>query len=166
MSQGDRTHITKEVVIVGENPARRAYARDPNVKPLWGPSARVLCSLIGFALDETFGAVPPRLRDHQRHAFLSTRANLMNLCYGKEWSQVTADNSARKILDQVPAIVVMLGRKVARSFTKQKLNLYEPVYERGSELILIPHPSGLNRMYNEQQHRERAGAVLRKALGL
>lgn len=90
----------------------------------------------------------------------------MNLCYGKEWSQVTADNSARKILDQVPAIVVMLGRKVARSFTKQKLNLYEPVYERGSELILIPHPSGLNRMYNEQQHRERAGAVLRKALGL
>lgn len=64
--------------------------------------------------------------------------------------------------------VVLLGRSVARAFDLKT----EPwlcrrfIQARGSyrpyEVLLLPHPSGRNRWYNDSANREAAGRALRE----
>jgi hypothetical protein len=60
--------------------------------------------------------------------------------------------------------VILVGRAVVRAFG---LDLEEPFVwtdEGGVEVAMIPHPSGLNRQYNDEAVRERASEFLTEAL--
>lgn len=59
-------------------------------------------------------------------------------------------------------VVIMLGRRVADAFGLRHLRPLEHV-DRGSgaRLVLLPHPSGRNRWYNDPDHEEDASVELR-----
>lgn len=94
------------------------------------------------------------------------RFDRVNLCAGK-WSIVAARTAARglsDVVEQRPA-VVLLGRKVCDAFGLA----YDPFsILRGREgggiwrttVVLLPHPSGLNRIWNEPGSIARARAAL------
>jgi len=59
-------------------------------------------------------------------------------------------------------LIVMLGRRVARAFWQSDLAPLETVARIGGPTFLaLPHPSGLNRWYNDPDHAEDARVVLR-----
>lgn len=60
--------------------------------------------------------------------------------------------------------VLMLGRAVARAFSLKELPALHDVVRgagAGPSLILIPHPSGLNRWYNDPEHAAAAADVMK-----
>lgn len=96
------------------------------------------------------------------------RFDRVNLCVGK-WSMKTAREAATRIFmgraaDAGP--VVLLGAKVCTAFAVEfkpftMFTLESPPYKcRG---VILGHPSGLNRLWNEPGAFERARAVLREA---
>lgn len=89
-----------------------------------------------------------------------------NLCVGK-WSIVAAREAARAIsVNELPRYIVLLGSKVCKAFGVP----YEPYTVRpsgrGYPLVVLPHPSGLNRAWNEPDAVERARRVMREVEGL
>jgi uracil-DNA glycosylase len=69
-------------------------------------------------------------------------------------------------------VVVLLGREVQRAFRSRVANYPADFYcwtcpAKGDDALLyvtIPHPSGLNRMFNRKEHRQWTGRVLRRAM--
>lgn len=53
-------------------------------------------------------------------------------------------------------IVVLGGRRVASAFGLATLDYFKPVRLFGVEFILAPHPSGVNRWWNNPGNRTRA----------
>lgn len=88
-----------------------------------------------------------------------------NLCAG-EWSMREARSRARDLLSVPRSLYVLCGAKVARAFGVD----YEPLSRIGvgglliptATLLVIPHPSGLCRFWNEPGAFERARAFLRE----
>lgn len=58
---------------------------------------------------------------------------------------------------------VLCGRKVAHAFGMDQYPWFEKVYDEGVAYVVIPHPSGLNLMYNSPEVRAKAGAAVRWA---
>jgi hypothetical protein len=73
-----------------------------------------------------------------------------NLC-PTAWSMKVARAEAAKILAEPERPVVLLGAKVAKAFGLP----YAP-FTRSARLFLLPHPSGLNRIWNYRGSVERA----------
>jgi hypothetical protein len=80
-----------------------------------------------------------------------------------------AESKATRLLYEAPfTTFILLGRKVARAFGRRD----QPFFERhhrslmGHAIIVIPHPSGLNRLYNEPDIRARAVGILADFLSL
>jgi len=59
--------------------------------------------------------------------------------------------------------VLLIGQGVARAFGVQA-GLLEWVEREGAWLAVVPHPSGVNRWWNELRNVERAAAFLRGCL--
>jgi hypothetical protein len=53
-------------------------------------------------------------------------------------------------------IVVLGGRRVANAFGLADLDYFKPTHRDGVEFILAPHPSGVNRWWNNPGNRTRA----------
>lgn len=70
----------------------------------------------------------------------------------------------------VGAVVVLLGARLPGAFDldmdfyEQRIKTLSRVTGTSVRFYCIPHPSGLNRMYNAERERERAGQVLREAM--
>lgn len=77
-----------------------------------------------------------------------------NLC-PTEWSMRVARAEAALIMAAPARPVVLLGAKVARAFGLP----YRP-FTRSAHLFLLPHPSGLNRIWNEPGSVHRARELL------
>lgn len=66
-------------------------------------------------------------------------------------------------------VVVMLGVRLPRAFGVEDARFFEwrmeldAGEERALQWVMIPHPSGLNRVLDEPTARERCGSVLREA---
>ena len=82
-----------------------------------------------------------------------------NLCSG-QWSASTARRCAEALLrERAPKLpIVLLGAKVAAAFDLP----YEPFTRRG-RFVILPHPSGRCRAWNDSSAFERARAILREA---
>lgn len=97
----------------------------------------------------------------QRAEYLR-RFDRVNLCVGK-WSMKAARSEAQRIYDDPPRRIVLLGRKVAAAFG---FGAAAPPFSsmRAGEaaIVLLPHPSGLCREWNEPGAFDRARAVLRE----
>jgi hypothetical protein len=89
----------------------------------------------------------------------------VNLCPTR-WSAPVARAQATALETHVEAgrVAVLLGTKVSRAFSAHAPP-FEPfrAYERGAgRLVVLPHPSGLNRAWNEPGAFERARELLRQ----
>ena len=62
--------------------------------------------------------------------------------------------------------VVVLGRAVARWAGAARLRYFEAERVGTRVLLLIPHPSGRCRVYNDPEMRRRAGEAVRRLAGL
>lgn len=116
-----------EVTLVGEmNPygGDDYYALYPSPDGCSGH--RLCCKILGMT----------------RRAYLDSFVRV-NLCYGS-WSLVEAKESAAKLLRQ-DGRIILLGRKVCKAFRVD----YIPFSTIRETLLILPHPSGLNRMWSD-----------------
>lgn len=133
------------VVLVGElNP----YGADPRMALHDLPDAAS-----GARLRRILGLSRPRYRALTRY----------NLCEG-QWDLEEARGQAQVILhDHRGDVLVLLGRKVASAFRHRHARLLSIVDEVGhAPWVILPHPSGLNRLWNDGETERRTIALLRE----
>ena len=136
---------------------RRGGARPPLVvgispngrdAPLDGPSGRRVASLLG-------------LRDG---AELRARLEVANLLRDGEVPSAALLRARAEALPTERRVVVLLGRAVARAFgvgdERSDLLRWTHVRPRGPAILVVPHPSGRCRWWNDPQNRGAAAAVL------
>lgn len=116
-----------------------------------------------------------RLREHLGMSDSAYEAlDKVNLCIGK-WSMPAARAGVDRILDAVALrrwdVVVCMGAKVRSAFKGpafyecSRVGLSNGIDVEGIlgfHLVTLPHPSGLNRMWNEPGARGRARELLRR----
>ena len=87
------------------------------------------------------------------------RFDRVNLCVGK-FRMADARDSAKRLGDKYRGSVkVLLGRKVCSAWNVD----FKPFTIIDAEVVILPHPSGLNRMWGEAGAFDRARAVLHEA---
>lgn len=132
------------VVLVGElNP----YGSNPDMALYHWPR-----HASGNRLREHLG-----LRDVTYHGI-----DKVNLCTGK-WSTPEALAAAVRILCGSHDVIVCLGRKVMTAFHARP-EFFQHCRRGTKDLISLPHPSGLNRLWGVSGARDRAREVLRLAV--
>jgi hypothetical protein len=157
-------------LLVGEMPSRSGDRYF--TFPLSGAVAQTLCQMAGippqregsrygrwtWALYDNFGTVNA-IRRHGR------------------WDVRDAAGRLRVVTEEAE-VIVLLGRRPQEAYIKmtepadspvEGLEFYEWVVDVNSptarrEVVVIPHPSSLNRMYNEHENRRRSGKILCEAI--
>lgn len=82
----------------------------------------------------------------------------VNLCAGR-WQTAAARGRAVELARLHP-VIVALGRKVGQAFTVWDFFTTTTIGE--ARVVLLPHPSGLNRMWDDPRARGRARELLRR----
>lgn len=143
-------------LLVGEAPARTT---SPGWPAFYGRqrSARVLWQL-GFRVSRAPG------RPGNTDAM-----NLLDRYPGESWPENAARRQATRLLmrglDGRKA-VVLVGRRVAAAFDAEDRPWLEWFDLFGRRAAVMPHPSGLNRWWNEVRNYEAARVFAGKLLGL
>jgi len=146
----------RRMVIVGEGPSPRFYEA-PTVHALYGGPA----SRLGLAADWC------RTGDSHKKAYqeLLRHAWLLNVCRGP-WVKEEAVTRAASIRAQFrDGVFVLLGRRVASAF-RHPYPTYRLVTDGVKAAVVVPHPSGLNRVWNDPKTWEKTGRTLREAYQL
>lgn len=139
-------------LLVGERPAPTDSPGVPSRMALTGRPARVLLGTMGVEGGD-YGQL------------LLDRFETVNLFpeYEPSWDRVAARVRAADL--RLPEVTVLLGRRVAEAFGLGRFSYFHWTEIRGSKVTLLPHPSGLNRLYNDGAIRSRVGETLREAIG-
>jgi hypothetical protein len=142
---------THKIGLVGQAPSRRG---DPR-KPLAGPNGQRIARLAGMSYDELIAC---------RRKHLNTRYN------GKRGKGAAFDhkegnvNAADVLLDWRVERVVLLGKNVARCFGFRDSPFLAEINIYGRRFLIFPHPSGVNRWWNERRNEQRAQHLLQRFL--
>jgi uracil-DNA glycosylase len=158
-------------LLVGEQPSRsgdRYY-----MTPLSGAVAQTLCQMAG---------IPPQ-EEGSRYgvwtwALYENFSCLNAMERHQPWDSQKAAAHLREEIESDDEVVVLLGRRAQSAYcamnqpaetTIAKLHFYQWRVDLSSptarrEVVVIPHPSSLNRMYENPRDRERAGKILRQAM--
>ena len=142
------------VLIIGQAPA----LKDDRTSPLSGRTGHRLATLMDMDMEE----------------FLTTfdRANLFNKFPGKAESgggdafplRQATTNAFKLMQDNPPdnyRAVILLGKNVAKAFNIQKPEFFEwGGSTHRPPTVVIPHPSGLNRWWNELSNEKIAREFL------
>lgn len=147
-------------LLLGEAPNRPDSLGE--VFPLSGVVAERLCKLAG---------IPP-LEGESRYGqwtwALYEAFQCRNLYerHGEAypWSKPAAADRASQIADQFPPVVVLLGRRVAAAFDFEDLAWGEWARTAQGSGVVLPHPSGRNLLYRDEEFRALAGRVLNEAI--
>ena len=99
------------------------------------------------------------------------RFDRTNLCRGA-WSLPSARARVDELLREDRSVYVLLGSRVAKAFdvpflpfTAMEHGVFKPPRSsRTCWFVQLPHPSGLNRLWNEPGAAERARAAVDRAL--
>ena len=87
-----------------------------------------------------------------------------NLCGMGAWSAAEARATVRAILTAgypgTPYVVVALGRRVGTAFGVEEF--FTATTRQGVRVVLLPHPSGLSRPWNDSGAMGRARVLLRR----
>jgi hypothetical protein len=84
---------------------------------------------------------------------------------GSAWDAARARRAASR--KPLRGVVVLLGARVARAYDLDPLGWGHWLrLTRHAAVVAVPHPSGVNHLYNDPAARELAGRVLREALSL
>jgi len=92
-----------------------------------------------------------------------------NLCDGKQWRYSEARRRARAIVTALfdaprDLRVVLCGQKVAGAFDLERHGFWRPIkLETRQTAVVVPHPSGVNRIYNRKDAQLMTGAWIRWA---
>ena len=105
-----------------------------------------------------------------------TSARLARLCGVPEsellarvtWLNLFATPTPRQVYDLVEEhatsydAILLLGRRVARAWRLEGFGPLQSVQrDNGPVIVLVPHPSGRNRWWNDHDHTDDAAIVLR-----
>jgi hypothetical protein len=89
----------------------------------------------------------------------------VDLCVGR-WSIVAARRRSQELLETPRPCVVLLGAKVCHAFGVEFEPFTRPELRAGSRTqaaVVLPHPSGLNRLWQEAGAYDRAQRLLADA---
>lgn len=143
------------VVFVGQSPPRAA---GPEFRPLSGRSGAMLARVAGIEHDALLARIDA--------------LNIFDAYQGRAGQRGDAFNrdSATARAAALPVDgrrVVYLGRAVARAFGHRRVEYLEPLTDaRAAAAWCLPHPSGINRWWNDRGNREAARLFLRVLLGI
>lgn len=139
-------------VLVGIAPSPTGRPGEPAIAPRIGEPVR---SPTARALQEALGCPVP-------HVFATT--NLLERA-GDERDLTLVRERGRQLLRILRGRrIVALGRVVTIALVGRSLPWFEPhSVERAGQttVVVIPHPSGLNRWWNERKNRKHAALFLR-----
>jgi len=142
---------THRIGLVGQAPSRRG---DPR-RPLAGPNGRKIARLGGMSYDELVACRRKHLNTHydgkrdKRETFDHAKGNA---------------NAADILLDWRVERIVLLGKNVARCFGFGDVPFLAEVRIYGRRFLIFPHPSGINRWWNERGNQRRARQLLQRFL--
>lgn len=86
------------------------------------------------------------------------RRNL--LPYGK-WSNVKAKLRGHRLRKRLRGRVIVLGKQTWSALHLPAMPFFTHIYTGKAEFVLVPHPSGRCRSYNEIKNRARLRKILR-----
>lgn len=87
----------------------------------------------------------------------------INLCVGEDYDPTAARDAAEKLWPMLEGTrVILLGDAVRKSCWLPKLELFNWYERDGVKWCQLPHPSGLNRLYNDPLVRLAAGLRLER----
>ncbi len=140
---------TSKIGLVGQAPSRRG---DPH-KPLAGPNGQKIAHLAGMSYDELIAC-------RRRH--LNTHYGAKG---GKRFDHAKGKiNAADVLMDWRVERIVLLGKNVARCFGFRDLPFLAEIRIYGRRFLIFPHPSGVNRWWNERRNERRARQLLQRFL--
>ncbi len=156
-TSGDRVPVpcAGRALLVGASPAPTDSPGSPAGLALTGRPGRVLWECLAAS-----GATREKYSPDRFLAVFRT-VNLF-LDYPGEWDRAAARD--RAVDTRLAEVTVLLGRDVATAFGLGRLAYFRQADVGGSTVTLLPHPSGLNRLYNDETIRSRVGDSLREAI--
>lgn len=164
-----------KALLVGEMPSRSGDRYHDF--PLSGAVARTLCRMAGIPPDEESAGLAQwtwALYEHfdcvnaiERHGPWDSQKAAEHLV--EVLARASSDYEVVVLLGRRPQSAYCAMQQPVRNTFLAKLHFYEwrtdllaPTARR--EVVVIPHPSALNRVYNDPLSRESAGRVLREAM--
>jgi len=142
---------TYKIGLVGQAPSRRG---DPR-KPLAGPNGQKIARLGGMSYDELIAC----RRKHLNTLRSGKRGK------GNAFDQAKGNvNAADVLLDWRVERIVLLGKNVARCFGFRDLPFLAEIRIYGRRFLIFPHPSSVNRWWNERENERRARQFLQRFL--
>lgn len=153
-------------LLVGEAPGPNG---SPDL-PLDGRPAARLLECMGFSRGELEGIdVGVKLRSYfEVRNLLDRPMERPEGSRGTDWPAEEAAAAARAlaVLVEREQRVVLLGKRVAAAFGFPGVGYWSTAHGDGMPpMAVIPHPSGIVRLWNDPVNRVRAGYVLWRALG-
>lgn len=145
--------LTAKPLLVGEAPSKN----EPLPRPLEGRVGRRLAEYAGLTFEQY-------IERFDRVNLLDVRQDTKEK--GFEFDMDAARLSARQLMTTIEPgrVVLLLGRRVAEAVGAVK-NYFEPTrLVDGTTLYVLPHPSGVNRWWNEEANREQVRTFLRSIL--
>lgn len=146
-------------LIIGQAPARRMDGRD--VPAFSSASGARLAKLAGV------GDAGADLQGHFE------TMNLVSRYRGKQGKGDKFDVTAAKLMAaeilvwleaQQPRVVLLMGRGVGRAFGCENAEYLRPWLWDQHTFVLFPHPSGVNRWWNEQWNVSAAQKLLQRVV--
>jgi uracil-DNA glycosylase len=128
------------ILFVGEN----ATSPVEPAEVLVGPSGRRLATMLNITL-----------------AQFARRYARRNLSSGTHWDEQESRSGAWQATRGCTR-VVLLGSRVRRAFGFEAVSALDVATKDGKRFLMLPHPSGRNRWYNDARNTARAAAVLRE----
>jgi hypothetical protein len=142
---------THKIGLVGKAPSRRG---DPR-KPLAGPNGKKIARLAGMSYEELIACRRRHLNTH--YSAKRGKDNAFDDAKGYV-------NAADVLLDWRVERIVLLGKNVARCFGFHDLPFLAEIRIYGRRFLLFPHPSSVNRWWNERRNERRARQLLQRFL--
>ena len=150
----------------GKLRASRAITPAPSGKPplvtLLGLHSRTGLPLLPSSCGTGSSAADRLLQmsSFSRDEYLA-RFNRMNVYGGRTWDERKARRSGRRMLPRLGGVAVVLGRDSWRLLGLPQIEFFDQLATTGCTLILVPHPSGRCREYNDPRARARLRRLLK-----
>lgn len=137
-------------LLVGEAPGRTG-----NGRPLEGALGRRIASLAGLSFESY-------LRSYQRTNVLDywPGAGVRGARFPISEAWIASLAIEVRVRRQYRT-VVLLGKRVRRAFGLEYLDYFEKYKYGRATIVVIPHPSGINRWFNSEENRRYFGNFMR-----
>lgn len=149
--------VMAKIVLIGQAPSKNG---DPRT-PLEGRIGKRLAALCGMPYEDYLVAFDRRnvLQDWSGKSGLAGSADAFPLSLARK----AAMKMAPRLYGRT---VILMGKLTAAAFELEETEFFKWHYDRTGEIrfAVFPHPSGLNRFWNDAKNTSRASAFLKRSL--